>query len=336
MAVRDLRCPSCGSSLTEFVKANQVIRCPVCASTLLVSDWIIGDTDDTVVVATPTRAYTVAKLLSRDDLCNVYRCSYKSEGKEWQAMFRVARDPDDNDLVQNEARILYHFQTADDFADFRAFLPSVLESFTYQDASATHGRQVNILSLHEHIGSPAELYSLEEVHRAYGSGIHPKDMAWMWRRLLNILGFVHQSGVIHGAVLPLHVLIEPKDHKLALTGWGYAVRNARQTSEHLKAMSMSFETWYPPEVAARQIPTPALDICMAARCMLYLIGADPLGDGSHPTMEPAFQQHFARCLNPNPARRPQGAWELLAEFDRLLEQEWGPREFRVFRMPAKY
>lgn len=334
--ISELKCPSCGAPLTEFVTANQLVKCPVCNSTLLISDWKIGDTDDSVVVGTPTRTYTVKDLLAKDDLCNVYRCGFKVEGKEWQGLFRVARDPEDNDLVQNEARMLYYLSTAKDYDDFRPFLPSVLESFTYQDAAASRGRMVNILTMHEHIGSPNELYSLEEVRKVYGSGIHPRDMAWMWRRLLNVLGFVHEAKVIHGAVLPLHILIEPKDHKLALAGWGFSVRDPRGTSDRIRAMSVSYEGWYPGEVTAKATPTPALDLCMAARCMLYLIGADPLGDGTHPGMEPAFQAYFARCVQPNAARRPQDAWTLLGEFDQLIEREWGPREFRVFRLPPKF
>ena len=41
-------------------------------------------------------------------------------------------------------------------------------------------------------------------------------MAWVWRRLLTIVGFAHANHVVHGAVLPPHVVIEPKEHKLLL------------------------------------------------------------------------------------------------------------------------
>jgi serine/threonine protein kinase len=179
------------------------------------------------------------------------------------------------------------------------------------------------------------LYSFEEIRDYYVNGIDPKDMAWMWRRLLNILGFVHKHQVIHGAVLPSHVLIEPKDHKLALTGWGYSLRNLAGTVNRLKAISTTYETWYPEEVFAKQPPKPGLDLMMAARCMLYLIGADPLGKVSHRNIEPDLERYFARFLEEIPERRPQDAWTALDEFDRIIEKLWGPRAFRVFRMPHK-
>jgi serine/threonine protein kinase/DNA-directed RNA polymerase subunit RPC12/RpoP len=334
MAISIFNCPSCGGALPQNTKADQLVKCPACGSTLLISDWKIGDTTYAVVVSTPTRLYTVSDLLAKDDLCNIYRCTYKADGQEWEGMFRVARQAEDNDLVQNEARILYHFQSSDDYDEYRAFLPLALESFIYQDAGTFRRNQANILSMHHQIASPRELYTLEEVHNYYRNGIHAKDVAWMWRRLLNVLGFIHRSGVVHAAVLPSYILIEPKDHKLALTGWSFAARTS-PAPENLKAISMGYETWYPPEVHQKVPPTPALDICLAARSALYLMGLDPLGDASAPSLEPELQRYFARCLDDNPARRPQEAWPLLQEFDDIIENLWGPRQFRIFSMPSK-
>ena len=72
---------------------------------------------------------------------------------------------------------------------------------------------------HQGISGPDELYSLEEVRAAYPAGIDARDMAWMWRRLLTVLGFVHEQRLVHGCVTPDHVLIEPREHKLVLIGW---------------------------------------------------------------------------------------------------------------------
>ena len=54
-------------------------------------------------------------------------------------------------------------------------------------------------------------------------GVDPRDAAWMWRRLLVALGFAHRAGVLHGAVLPEHVLIHPGEHGLVLVDWCYSV-----------------------------------------------------------------------------------------------------------------
>ena len=65
---------------------------------------------------------------------------------------------------------------------------------------------------------PLAAASLAQVHAAYPRGLDPRDAAWMWRRLLVALGTVHAAGVVHGAVLPDHVLIHPDLHD-TLIGW---------------------------------------------------------------------------------------------------------------------
>ncbi|MBW4438926.1 MAG: hypothetical protein KME04_17445 [Pleurocapsa minor GSE-CHR-MK-17-07R] len=337
MAIKDFKCPNCGRALPESTRANALLTCPACQSTLLISEFSVADAKDAVAVATPTHAYAVSKLLSKDDICTVYKCTFSAEGETWTGMFRIATHAADNDLVEQEARALSHLQSAHNFDKFRPFLPSLLESFLFSDASGDPPRQVNILTMHAHIASPAELYSLEEVRAEYSGGIHPKDMAWMWRRLLNVLGFAHASGVIHGAVLPPYVLIEPRDHKLALTGWGFSVRRpASGAGSPMTAISTSYEGWYPPEILAKQVPSAAADLHLAARTMLYVIGAKMHGGTpEHYLLEPEMAAYFARFLHDDPSRRPQSAWDALDEFDRLIESLWGPRTFRVFTMPGK-
>lgn len=336
MAVSNFKCPNCGASLPETSRANQLLRCPTCNASLFVSDWHIGETGDAVMVATPTRVYTVSKLLGKDDLCNIYRCSFNSNEQEWLGIFRIARDARDNDLVQAEAQALFHLQSHPEYDEFRAFLPAVLESFIYQESgTSTPARYVNILSLHEYIASPDELYTFEEVHNYYTGGIHPKDMAWMWRRVLHILGFVHKAGLVHGAALPPYFVIEPKEHKLALIGFGFSVRDPQTTGAALKALSVPYEDWYPQEVFDKQPPTPGLDLMLAARTMMYLIGADPLGEPERYTMEPELSRYFRKFYERDPRRRPQDAWAALAEFDGVIERLWGARTFRPFTMPSK-
>ncbi|MFN8531571.1 MAG: hypothetical protein U0670_23450 [Anaerolineae bacterium] len=144
MTTHSLNCPNCGYALPTTSRPNELLKCPACNSTLFISDWKVGDANTKVVVPTPSRIYTVTHLLFRDDLCNVYQCSFESEGKTWQAMFRLTRDAADNDLVQNEARILSHLQSTQNYTEYRAFVPLLMESFLYQDAGASGSAQVNI------------------------------------------------------------------------------------------------------------------------------------------------------------------------------------------------
>ncbi|GAB4517871.1 MAG: hypothetical protein OHK0046_24890 [Anaerolineae bacterium] len=328
MSIKVIYCPACSAPLPPETLPNQLVACPSCGATLYLSENEIGHFKDGIPVATPTRVYTVLDLLSRDDVCSVYRCRYTAQDRQWQGMFRLSRDSDDNDLVKTEAQTLFHLQGSSQYDDFSPFLPTVLESFVYHDSSLQGGRQVNIFGLHEGIRGPNELYSLEEVKQHYPNGIDPRDMAWMWRRLLYVLGFIHNAGVVHGGVIPAHVLIEVKDRKHVLTGWVFSVRRP----DPMRAISVSHEDWYPQEVFNKKPSSPALDLAMGARCMMYLIGADPLDDApEHRNLEPEMARYFGRCIQ----HKPQDAWALLAEFDKIMDKVWGERVFRVFPMPYK-
>ena len=117
-------------------------------------------------------------------------------------------------------------------------------------------------------------------------------MAWMWRRLLIALGFAHTCGMIHGAVLPSHVLIQPEQHGLVLIDWSYAVSNPA-TGDYIPAIVTEYQAWYPAEVLAKEPPSPSTDLYMGAMCMIYLLGGDPV-TGAMPESTPKRIQSFFR------------------------------------------
>jgi hypothetical protein len=133
----------------------------------------------------------------------LYRCRFDAGGSETEAVIKIARDARSNPPLLNELRVLGRLRLADTEQRFTPFLPNVEESFAY----SAEARQAMVLRVHESIASPVdELYTLEEVLCHYRSGLDPKDMAWIWRRLLSVIGFAHSANVIHAAVLPPHVL----------------------------------------------------------------------------------------------------------------------------------
>jgi len=282
----------------------------------------------TIRVTSRKRAYEVGALIGADEVCQRYACQFEIDGVGRSGVFKIARTPTNNDLVQMEARTLRQLRADKDFARLFPFVPECFDSFLYDDGHATP-RQVNIVSRQPNV------YSLEEIHAKYPRGIDPKDAAWLWRKLLIAIGFAQARGIIHGAVLPPHVLVEPSQHGLILDNWLYAVYAPIEPAPCLRAIVSAYEAWYPPEVFDKQPPLPGLDIFMGARCMLYLLGGDPL-TGELPTTVPkAMVSFFRGCLLPAPHHRPQQAWNVLNDFTQLIERLWGPRTFRPFAMPSR-
>ena len=248
-------------------------------------------------------------LVARGDIANLYQVS--------QGLLKLARDPADNDLMRAETIALTRLRHEAD-ERLRAYFPELIAARRLQDPHSGVQHRGNV------IGRLTGFRSLGEVRDAFPGGIDPRDAAWMWRRLLVATGAAHRAGLIHGAVLPEHVLIHPGEHGLVLVDWCYSVSGS--PASRIRALVKRYRDWYPPEVLFGEPAGPDLDIWLGTRCMTELIG---------PRM-PARMAAFARgCLLASPRGRPADAWALLAEFDQLLGRLYGPRTFRPFAMPVK-
>jgi len=144
----------------------------------------------------------------RGDIANLYQVR--------GGLLKMARDPADNDLMRREATALTRLQDVVDPA-LLAYFPPLVATGQRDDARSGIRRHVNL------IGTLSGFRSLAEVRSAFPAGVDPRDAAWMWRRLLVAIGAAHRAGMIHGAVLPEHVLIHPAEHGLVLVDWCYSV-----------------------------------------------------------------------------------------------------------------
>jgi serine/threonine protein kinase len=266
----------------------------------------------TTTITTGRRSYVVGARVVAGDIANLYHVRY--DGKD--ALLKLARNPANNDLIEREAAALRVLAASGD-RRHRAYVPRLVEHIRYREAGTGVQRVANVIDRLD------GFVSLADVRRAFPDGLDPRDVAWMWRRLLVALGFAHRAGVVHGAVLPDHVLIRPADHGLVLIDWCYATT---ETGDTVPAMVGRYAQDYPPEIPARRPVTPAADIHMATRCMSTLIDSGT----------PRRMEMFIRgCTLASPAARPKDAWRLLAELDGMLETLYGPRKFRPFHMPQE-
>ncbi|MFI6183908.1 molecular chaperone DnaJ [Nonomuraea sp. NPDC051191] len=128
------------------------------------------------------------------------------------SLLKVARDPAAGRLLVREAAALRKLASDGD-PRLLPYVPRLVASFRYRSGEVV--RQANVLSR-----APDGFVTLERV----GTGRDPRDVAWIWRRLLVAAGFAHRAGVAHGAVLPRHVLVHPLDHGLVLVDWCHGDR----------------------------------------------------------------------------------------------------------------
>lgn len=271
-----------------------------------------------IVAVTKLHHYIGYSVPLHGDLCDLFPA--RTDGD--RVFLKTVRHARNNDLLQSEARVVRRLDQAFDGQPVRAHFPTLVESFLLRDAAGAE-RQTNVLQ------SEDDYVSLAEVLRAYPQGIHPADAAWMFNRLLTALGLVHGLGIVHGAVLPPHLLLRLSDHNGMLIDWCYSVPQG----DALKAISPAYAADYPPEVRAKEPATSATDVYMAARCMLRLVGGDMQTCDVPPRVPKAIRALLRACLIPSPQRRFQDAWQVFDEFQQILRQCYGPPQFRPFQMP---
>lgn len=275
-----------------------------------------GTYGKTVVVATvrtKRHTYTVSNALAAGDLANLYVGADETDA---DVILKVARAEGDNDLLDTEADLLKRLTTtAAKTKAFGRYLPDFVES------SRLDGRAMNVFRL-----QPGYV-PLTVVKERYPTGVDPRHFVWMWRRLLSVLGFAHSVAVVHGAVLPPHILINPTNHGLMLIDWAYG----RRDQSAIKAITVPYTAWYPPEVLAKQPAGPGTDLYMSAECMSWVLGGFP--ERRLPTTVPLrFQQFLSSCLLKNLARRPTDAFEVHDGFSELSKAIYGPRKFVALAM----
>lgn len=273
------------------------------------------------------RTYTIGAEFCHGDLADLHRASYLSrDGRDVNVVLKMSRSPATNDAMDRESLALRHLSAKKD-GTRAAFVPRLVDSFRHSPQPADlvtgttgHGERTAIV-----LEPVAGFHSLARVAATYPDGVDGLDLAWMWRRLLVALGYAHRAGVVHGAVVPKHVLVRPRDQSLVLVEWGYSVVARRRWHRSATVPGPApatdrFIEFYPPGGPAERGPTEAADVHMATRCMTTLFRDDT----------PIPLLRFAQtCLLPASARRPN-IWQLVETFDEIVDQLYGPRRDRPF------
>lgn len=244
------------------------------------------------------------------DMTTGYRARSTRGATVTDSIIKVAQVPADNELLAAEADALGLLAGTGD--EHTMFFPELLDSFAVADGR----RRLRANAITRLDG----FVNLEEVRARYPKGLHPLDMAWMWRRVLWTLGGAHEVGVLHGALVPSNILIYPAMHGVVLADWCYSVTRVDTTYPPLKAVVGVRRDWYSKNILQRKAPTTAHDVALAARSMQFLTeGAD---------VPNLMKQYFARCVGGDESR---SAYELLAQFDTILQHLGAPYYPRLFR-----
>lgn len=256
--------------------------------------------------------YQNVEPLCAGDICDLYLGTY---GADRKAVIKIARDPKDRDLVENEGKVLaqLHAKPDAEAAHFLNYIPTFVEAARIKDG--TKERAATVLAY------VPDGFTLTQVLKRYHGGLDARHVAWIWKRLLEGLDWVHRKGIVHGALTPDHILVLPRNHGIKLLDWSYATAPGGKQ----KAIPTAWRNLYPADVLDKKPTSTGVDLHMVARCVELMLGTD----------RASWPRLYAGMIHAStlPAgHRYQNAFEVYGQLDNHLRTMFGKPKFVELEM----
>ena len=319
-----IMCPQCNAPLTPHRFGLSVV-CSYCGATVRLDDaemsverfrkvfrvwnspktyqipsWIsIGD-----------KHWAVNQRIAQGDISDVYtgeRARFPTE----LAILKILRDHKDIEHFDNEWNALQALHRSNVLgADtFTKLIPQPIYNGDVS-AGSFAGKRANIFRWRSGFH-----HTIAEVIQTYPQGIPPRASIWIWRRILEVLSFIHTSGMVHGAVLPSHLLVQENEHGIFLVGYG----STGSKAEKLQHISQKLKSFYPKSKEIRL--SPQLDLAMSAKSIIFVLGGDPT-TASLPSAVPAPLAQLITQVALSKAPR-KNAWDIREELGTIATQVFG-------------
>ncbi len=227
-----LTCPQCSAPLPKQARWRMV-TCPFCRAT-------VGLGQQMVEAASFRQAWqrALAAAAGRLDRLDCGRQSFAILGRAGAgghsqafvalrllptaivAGLEVADGEEGAAALRRSAAVLrdLHRSEAPGAHAFSRRMPLVL-ALAYSDGPLLPGQVVLALRHPPHAWG-----SLAQAQQHFPRGVPATHIVWMWRRILESLAFVHDSGYAHGDLSLGNLMVHPHDHLVHLVGWSSAAR----------------------------------------------------------------------------------------------------------------
>ncbi len=336
-----LICPQCKAPLTAHRFAKSAI-CSFCGTTVFLEDTNISSAQFhealrfwnapesyalTSWITLGNRNWVLEKKIAQGESTDVYTGRLARWPTEL-AVIKILRKVENEHYLDNEWETLHqllrsHATGADVFSRM------IPQPVVYGKATGGAFSGSKTLILRRESGFH---YTFDEVCRHYPEGIPARASIWVWRRILEILTFLHDSGYVHGAVVPAHLLVQQNEHGVRLIGYGRSGR----INNPLDAERELLRPYCPTPAKDWKVLSPQLDIVMSAKCIIKMLGGDPETNTS-PTTVPTRLADLIKKYAQLDAKYPStlNAWSIHQELGRIADSVYGSPAFIPIEMPHK-
>lgn len=218
---------------------------------------------------------------------------------------KLAIDPSDNDLINNEYNVLstYRHQS----------FPYVEHKITINDTNAILMQEVEGISM---------IDLLEE----YNNQIPCEHVMWMLERLLSCVGYLHSNYVVHENIKPENIIINKKTHNVSLLGFSFCISKANESDAKYKIVN---DYYTAPEVNKSAKVLPASDIYSIGKIAIQLLGGNIANDGMPISIDIKIREFIRKMVSKSLYDRPNDAWKLWSELIALRTEIFGTQRFKT-------
>jgi hypothetical protein len=311
-------CKHCGASVTRGIHDVKSRRFRIARAAL---DREIPEDENDVTVG--ARRYRILGRVARGESTDVFHAREARRAGS-MVLIKVLRDERDRDFLERERNAVASLvrSGAHGAHYFSLLIPQILTfgSFSWRGSVIGDCTVVRAAS--------GFVDSLVDVHAAFPNGVDPRHAVWIYKRMLEVLSWVHESGWVHGAILPQHIVINAREHGLMIVGFSCANRS----NEHAFAWHESQREFYPNAVSHGDRLPAAVDLVMAARVIAYLLGGN--SEFVFPTSVPAPISDLVRAnaLADVFASR-ENARDVLDRVSATAKDVYGPPRFVELTLP---
>lgn len=143
--------------------------------------------------------------------------------------------------------------------------------------------------------------------------VDQKHVNWIVSRMIELAGWFRQIGYTHGGMTPHSIFVVPKTHGIICTTFYHMTK----LGNPMNTVSGPFATFYPAKLFTAKKATMDIDVEMAKRIGIYLLG-DKSGNGTILRKSPNINQPMLAVLQ----RYQQDPYLAFKEYRSTLEKEF--------------
>lgn len=249
--VKQAKCPNCGGPLAGLQAS--VIVCSFCQAEFekavklpykIPTPLPVNEPATLGTITVANQAYKIHGRIAQGAFSDVF-LGRKDAALTEMVLIKVARD--------NPAHLLQEWQLLTTLKSRGTLLPTPLKQGLAQCA----GRPDKVGAVYRWRTGFA--YTLKDIKAQFPKGLETEKAIWIWNRLLEQIGTLHNSGYSHNAIAPEHMLIHPRDHGLLLCGWSKTAYG--KGADDIKAAHVAIATILhnPPKLIQSILAKPAMD-----------------------------------------------------------------------------